>query len=57
MVTGEHRTNIIFDLVISFSYKPEQEKELLEKIHERVHEIDDKYQCVITVEKSYVGEE
>lgn len=57
MVTGEHRTNIIFDLVISFSYKPEQEKELLEKIHERVHEIDDKYHCVITVEKSYVGEE
>lgn len=56
VVTGEHWTNIIFDLVISFSYKPEEEKKLLAQIRERVHALDSRYHCLITVENSYVEE-
>ena len=56
VVTGEHRTNIIFDLVISFSYKEEEERKLVAQIRERVHALDDRYHCMITVENSYVGE-
>lgn len=56
VVAGEHQVNMIFDLVIPYTYKLEQEKELLAKIREQIREVDSSYQCMITVENSYVSE-
>lgn len=56
VVTGEHQVNIIFDLVIPYTYKTEQEKELLTQIREEVRQLDNRYHCMITVENSFVGD-
>jgi len=56
MVNGENITNLIFDLVVPHSYKENNKQELLMKVTEQIGKIDEKYQCVIAVENSYVAE-
>lgn len=55
-VSGEHQINLIFDLVIPYSYTKEQEHSLLSKIIEEVKRRDSRYQCIITLENSYIAE-
>ena len=55
MVKGKHHTNLIFDVVVPYSYTEEMEQELKRKIQEHMKEIDSRYACVITVDKSYIG--
>ncbi len=57
IVNGELQTNLIFDLVIPYSYSAEEEQKLLSKIVEEIRKQDSKYNCVITLENSYVAEE
>lgn len=57
MVNGENRVNLIFDLVVPHSYKEEQEEKLRQEVMRRMAENDSRYQCVITVEHSYVANE
>ena len=47
---------LIFDLVVPREYSESQENALMMSILERLQEMDARYQCVITVEKSYVAE-
>lgn len=56
MVKGETHTNLIFDVLIPFKYKYSDE-ELVEIIKKQVREKDEKYRCVILVDKDYVGME
>ena len=56
MVDGEEQINLIFDLVVPREYSESQENALMMSILERLQEMDARYQCVITVEKSYVAE-
>mgnify|MGYP000893577460 CR=1 FL=1 len=56
LVNGELQINLIFDLVIPHSYTATQEQKLLGKIVEEVRKQDAKYQCVITLENSYIAE-
>jgi cation diffusion facilitator family transporter len=56
IVNGEEIMNLIFDLVVPHSYNEKMEQDLLLNITERINEIDDKYQCVITIENSYIAE-
>lgn len=56
MVNGEHHSNLIFDLVVPHRYTVKEEHELVRMIMERVSLINEKYQCVITLEHSYVSE-
>lgn len=56
VVNGEHQVNLIFDLVIPYSYSKEKEQKLLLHIMEEVRKRDSKYQCVITLENSFVAE-
>jgi cation diffusion facilitator family transporter len=56
IVNGEEHINLIFDLVVPFSYNEEQEQELLLRIEEALRKIDERYQVVITVENSYIAE-
>ena len=57
IVNGEHQINLIFDLVIPYSYSKEEEQKLLSRIVEEVRRQDARYNCVITLENSYVAEE
>lgn len=56
MVSGEHRTNLIFDIVVPASYSSEKLHELSAQVAESVHRENPQYQCVITAEKSFVAE-
>jgi cation diffusion facilitator family transporter len=57
LVNGELQINLIFDLVIPFSYNKSEGQKLLSKIVEEVRKQDIRYQCVITMENSFVAEE
>lgn len=57
IVKGELQINLIFDLVLPYSYKKDAEQRLLLKIVEEVRKQDARYNCVITPENSYVAEE
>jgi cation diffusion facilitator family transporter len=57
IVNGEYQINLIFDLVIPFSYGKEEEQKLLTSIVNEIRQQDSRYQCIITMENSYVAEE
>ena len=57
MVDGEKQINLIFDMVVPFEYNKEKEKELKDSFRKLIRMHDDRYRCVITVERSYVAVE
>ena len=57
MVNGQRQINLIFDIVEPFSYDKEKSIATLREIRKRMSERDSRYQCVITVDRSYVQEE
>ncbi len=57
LVNGEHQINLIFDLVIPYSYSKEAEQKLLSSIVEEIRKIDPRHQCIITMENSFIAEE
>ena len=57
MVDGEHQINLIFDMVVPFEYSKDREKELKDSFCKLIRMHDDRYRCVITVERSYVANE
>ena len=57
MVDGEKQINLIFDMVVPYEYSKDKEKELKESFCKLIRMHDDRYRCVITVERSYVANE
>lgn len=57
MVDGEKQMNLIFDMEVPIQYDKERRKFLCQETRKRMHEIDERYQCVIVVESSFVAEE
>lgn len=55
MVTGEEQINLIFDYVVPREYSEEKCNELVRELVQKVQEADKRYQCVITVEQSFVA--
>lgn len=55
MVNGVNQINLVFDLVLPFTYNKEQGKAFADIVNQKAKEIDKRYSCVITVEYSYVG--
>lgn len=53
MVAGEHRINLIFDLVVPYSYDENRINQLLAKITAAIKSHDSRCECVITVENSF----
>ena len=47
--------NLIFDMVVPHDYDKEKQIELKKYVREQLKEIDYRYQCVITTERSYVA--
>ncbi|MBB2181656.1 cation transporter [Lachnospiraceae bacterium MD1] len=57
VVNGEHQINLIFDLVVPHSYSKDEEQRLLSRIIEEIRKNDTRYQCIITIENSFIAEE
>lgn len=55
MVSGEGQTNLIFDIVVPHAFSDREAGEIVEKIKSAVNEKNSTYQCVITVDRSFVG--
>ena len=56
IVHGKQQINLIFDLVVPRGYTLESGNALSKQIKKAMNQIDEKYQCVIQVEQSYVEE-
>ncbi len=56
VVNGDNQINLIFDLVVPFSYDEKREQELMLRIMEAIRNIDERYQCIITIENSYIAD-
>lgn len=54
MVNGENQINLIFDLVVAYSYSEDEKAGLIKDVVELVAKTDKRYQCVITLEHSYI---
>lgn len=55
MVDGKEQINLIFDMVVPHEYGREKQLELKKGLRAKLKEADPRYQCVITVEGSYVA--
>ena len=56
MVDGKEQINLIFDMVVPHEYDQAKQKELHDLFVRCIQERDPRYQCVITVETSFVYE-
>ena len=57
VVNGVGQINLIFDMVVPFGYREEQQEQLKQRLMERLQALDRRYQCVITMEHSYKAHE
>ena len=57
MVSGKDQINLVFDLVLPFSYKKEDCRQFTDSLKSSLSEKDSRLNCVITVEHSFVGTE
>lgn len=55
MVEGTEQINLIFDMVIPYEYDYKRQDELRVSLMKLLKIADQRYECVITVERSYVG--
>lgn len=53
---AEKRTNVVFDLVVPYSFAPDETKKVIETIRGNLKQCSPDYDVVITVEHSFVGE-
>ena len=56
LVNGEQHINLIFDLVIPYSYRREDEQRFLSNIVEEIRRQDARHQCIITMENSFIAD-
>lgn len=57
MVDGKEQINLIFDMVVPHGYDKEKQNQICLELMGRLSEIDPRYQCVITLDKSFVAAE
>lgn len=55
MVAGKEQINLIFDMVVPFEYDKEKQNSLKESLVKLLKMMDERYACVITVERSYIS--
>lgn len=56
VISGEHQINMIFDLVVPYSYKESEKHNLLDNINEQVKSFDERHNCIINIENSFIAE-
>lgn len=57
VVFGQQQINLIFDLVVPYSYSDAEEEKLLHQVMALMQEMDSRYHCVITMDRSFVADE
>lgn len=57
VVKTDYQINLIFDLVVPFSYTSQEKEKILAGIIEETKKHDSRLNCVITLENSYIAEE
>lgn len=57
MVSGENQVNLIFDLVVPRDYSEERADKILHQLMALMQEVDERYQCVITLDRSFIAAE
>lgn len=55
MVNGEKQVNLIFDIVVPHQYDERRMREIVTDISKKMKMADRRYECVITVDKSFVA--
>lgn len=55
LVKGKKQINLIFDMVVPHEYTQEKEDEVRLQVLEDMQKTDARYQCVITIDKSFVA--
>ena len=55
MIDGADIINIFFDLVVPYEYSKKQEEDVQVKILKKLKGNDDRYQCIITVDKGFMS--
>ena len=56
MINGSERKKLIFDLEIPYSYQKKDCDRVISQIGALMKEMDEQYDCVINIDKSYVAE-
>lgn len=56
MVEGKKQINLIFDMVVPVNYSENQREQLKKELMEKLKEIDPRYECVITMEHSFLSD-
>ncbi len=51
---GENRVNLIFDLVVPYTYDEQQKKNTIDEISRLIQEIDERYRTVIQIDTLYI---
>lgn len=57
IVQGKYHKNFIFDLVIPYEFSHKQEEEVLSYINKKIKQFDNSYNCIISLEKSFINKE
>lgn len=57
MIDGKEQVNLIFDMVVPFEYDKKKQEGLRMTLIKLLQLADPRYQCVITVERSYIASE
>ena len=55
MVDGTEQINLIFDMVVPYEYDDKRKDELRTSLIKLLKIADERYECVITAERSYIG--
>ena len=55
VVDGKNQINIIFDMVVPYEYSKETRNDIQKRLMEALENVDARYQCVITIEHSFVA--
>lgn len=55
LVDGKEQINLIFDMVVPYEYDDKRKDELRASLMKLLKLADDRYECVITAERSYIG--
>lgn len=56
-VDGKKQINLIFDLVVPGDYDEEMKDDIRYQIMNKISDLDKRFQCVITIDRSFVSEE
>lgn len=55
MVWGDKKINLIFDIMVPFSYNEEEQKRVKTEIQNKMKQKNHRYACVITVDRSFIN--